>query len=329
MDHVIEVKSLTKRFKDVVAVDALSFNVKQGEAFGLLGPNGAGKTTTLSMLCTILKPTSGTAYVNGYSITDHPPQVRRSIGIVFQEPSIDDRLTGRENLEMHADLYGVPKSEQKKRIDDVLQLVELADKADFLMRTYSGGMRRRLEIARGLIHYPKVLFLDEPTIGLDPQTREHIWTYIAKLRGQQNITIILTTHYMEEADNLCDRIAIIDHGRIVALDNPKKLKASLEGGIISVKTSALQTLSAKLKEIDWVKETVEEGGELKLVVKDVNAALPRVVETAAKAGIRIESMSVHEPTLDDVFLHYTGKEIRSESADEYRGVVAIRRHGIR
>jgi len=329
MDHVIEVRSLTKKFRDLVAVDALNFTVSQGEVFGLLGPNGAGKTTALSMLCTILKPTSGTAYVNGYDITEHASQVRRSIGIVFQEPSIDDRLTGRENLEMHADLYGVPKREQKKRIEEVLQLVELSDKANFLMRTYSGGMRRRLEIARGLIHYPKVLFLDEPTIGLDPQTRGHIWKYIAELSDRENITIILTTHYMEEADSLCDRIAIIDHGKVVALDETNNLKESLEGGVISVRTIEIEKLSAKLKELEWVKESHVEDGEIKLIVKDVNAALPRVVETAANTGIRIESMSVHEPTLDDVFLHYTGKEIRSESADEYRGLVAIRRRAVR
>ena len=329
MSEVIEVKGLAKRFGDVVAVDAIDFSVNQGEVFGLLGPNGAGKTTTISMLCTILKPTSGTANVNGYSITGDPSRVRRSIGIVFQEPSIDDRLTGRENLEMHADLYGVPKRDQEKRIDDVLELVELTDKSDFLMRTYSGGMRRRLEIARGLIHYPKVLFLDEPTIGLDPQTREHIWAYISELGARENITIILTTHYMEEADKLCDRIAIIDYGKIVALDTPEKLKGSLEGGIISVKTTAIPLLSEKLNETGWVKKVSTEENELRLVVKDVNAALPRVVETAAKAGLRIESMSVHEPTLDDVFLHYTGREIRSQSADEYTGLAKIRRQRIR
>ena len=180
-DCMIEVKDLTKKFGTLVALDKLTFSVQPGEVFGLLGPNGAGKTTTLNILCTILKPTSGRAIINGVDVTYHPAQVRRMIGIVFQEPSIDDRLTGRENLEMHANLYGVPSGEQKKRIDEVLELVELKDKADLLMRTYSGGMRRRLEIARGLIHYPKVLFLDEPTIGLDPQTREHIWTYISAL----------------------------------------------------------------------------------------------------------------------------------------------------
>jgi len=329
MSNVIEVKDLTRVFGELVAVDALNFTVGQGEVFGLLGPNGAGKTTTLSMLCTILKPTSGTAIVNGYNITQHPSQVRRSIGIVFQEPSIDDRLTGRENLEMHADLYGVPKGEQKKRIEGLLELVELQERADFLMRTYSGGMRRRLEIARGLIHYPKVLFLDEPTLGLDPQTRGHIWTYISELSKRERITIILTTHYMEEADSLCDRVAIVDYGKIVALDDPSRLKGALEGAIISVKTSATKQLSAKLSKVDWVKESREEDGQLKLVVRDGNAALPRVVEIAASSGIHIDSMSIHEPTLEDVFLNYTGREIRGEVGDEYGGLTAIRRRGIK
>jgi ABC-2 type transport system ATP-binding protein len=267
--------------------------------------------------------------VNGYDITEHPSQVRRSIGIVFQEPSIDDRLTGRENLEMHADLYGVPKREQRKRIENVLELVELHDKADLLMRTYSGGMRRRLEIARGFIHCPKVLFLDEPTLGLDPQTRGHIWTYISELSEREGITIILTTHYMEEADSLCDRVAIIDYGKIVALDEPDRLKEALEGDIISVKTDAMKQLSAKLIGVGWVKESREENGQLKLVVKDGNAALPRVVEIAASSGIHIDSMSIHEPTLEDVFLNYTGREIRGEIGDEYGGIAAIRRHSIK
>jgi ABC-2 type transport system ATP-binding protein len=197
LNNAIETSALTRQFNGLVAVDSLNIAVEQGEVFGLLGPNGAGKTTTISMLCTILKPTSGTALVNGFDIVKQATHVRKSIGIVFQDPSIDDRLTGRENLYMHANLYGVPPSEQKTRIDRVLKLVELEDRADDLMRTYSGGMRRRLEIARGLIHYPKVLFLDEPTIGLDPQTREHIWSYIEELRKAHEITMILTTHYME------------------------------------------------------------------------------------------------------------------------------------
>jgi ABC-2 type transport system ATP-binding protein len=326
---MIEVKNLTRNFGPLVAVNKLNFTVQPGEVFGLLGPNGAGKTTTLSMLCTILKPTSGTAIINGVDVTEHPSQVRRMIGIVFQDPSIDDRLTGRENLEMHANLYGVPSAEAKKRIDEVLDLVELQDKADFLMRTYSGGMRRRLEIARGLIHYPKVLFLDEPTIGLDPQTREHIWTYISALSKRESITMILTTHYMEEADKLCERVAIVDYGKIIALDTPKRLKEELEGDMISVKAESVSELAQKLNQLNLVKDLNEAHGELKLVVKNGGAVMPRIVEVAASLGVHIESMSIHEPTLEDVFLHFTGREIRSEGGEEYHGIAAIKRRKIK
>jgi len=326
---MIEVKDLTKEFGSLVAVDAISFAVERGEVFGLLGPNGAGKTTTLSMLSTILKITSGTATVNGFDVAKHPSQVRRLIGIVFQEPSIDDRLTGRENLEMHANLYAVPGGEKEKRIEEVLKLVELEDRADSLMRTYSGGMRRRLEIARGLIHHPSVLFLDEPTLGLDPQTREHIWNYIMELSKRENITMVLTTHYMEEADKLCDRIAIVDYGKIIALDEPRRLKGGLEGDIITVKTEMVKELSEKLNEMNLVKEMREQEGELKLTVKDGEKFIPRVVEIAASLGIHIESMSIHEPTLEDVFLHYTGREIRAEGGEEYHGMTAIKRRKIR
>jgi len=328
-EYMIQVKGLTRRFGGILAVDKLNFAVQPGEVFGLLGPNGAGKTTTLSMLCTILKPTSGTATVNGIDVTRNPAQVRRMIGIVFQEPSIDDRLTGRENLEMHANLYGVPRTEQKKRIDEVLDLVELSDRADALMRTYSGGMRRRLEIARGLIHYPKVLFLDEPTIGLDPQTREHIWNYISALSKRESITVILTTHYMEEADKLCDRVAIIDYGRIIALDTPQRLKEGLEGDMISVKAQGANILAEKLVQLELVKNPKEADGELTLVVKSGAAMMPRIVEVAERLGLRIESMSIREPTLEDVFLHFTGREIRSEGGEEYHGLAAIKRRGVR
>ncbi len=326
---MIEVKDLTRNFGTLVAVNKLNFAVEEGEVFGLLGPNGAGKTTTLSMLCTILKPTYGTALINGVDLGSHPSHVRKIIGIVFQDPSIDDRLTGRENLEMHANLYGVPSAVSKRRIEEVLDLVELKDKADLLMRTYSGGMRRRLEIARGLIHYPKVLFLDEPTIGLDPQTREHIWTYISALSKREKITIILTTHYMEEADKLCSRVAIIDYGKIIALDQPERLKEGLEGDMISVRTESTKELSEKLKQQDLVKDMKESDGELTLVVKNGAAMMPRIVETAAELGVHIESMSIREPTLEDVFLHFTGREIRSEVGDEYHGLAAIKRRSIK
>ena len=328
-DYVIEVQDLSRKFGSLLAVDKLTFSVQPGEVFGLLGPNGAGKTTTLSMLCTILKPTSGMAFIDGINVAKHPSQVRRMIGIVFQEPSIDDRLTGRENLEMHANLYGVPRTEQKKRIDEVLSLVELEDKADLLMRTYSGGMRRRLEIARGLIHYPKALFLDEPTIGLDPQTREHIWSYILELSKRENITMILTTHYMEEADRLCNRVAIIDYGKIIALGEPRQLKEGLEGDVISVRTRGVRDLADKLTGMGLVKDVKLMDNELKLVVKNGNVIIPRVVEVAAGLGIHIESMSIREPTLEDVFLKFTGREIRSEGNEEYHGLAAIKRRGIR
>ncbi|MHA1603694.1 MAG: ATP-binding cassette domain-containing protein, partial [Candidatus Freyarchaeota archaeon] len=227
--YAVETHNLVKKFGEIVAVDGISIKVKEGEIFGLLGPNGAGKTTTISMLCCMIKPTSGEAYVNGYDILKHPNEVRKSIGIVFQEPAIDDRLTGRENMEIHAMLYNVPRKIMKQRIDEALELVELTDRADHLVRTYSGGMRRRLEIARGLIHRPKVLFLDEPSLGLDPQTRERIWDYIEGMAERENMTIILTTHYMEEADRLCDRVAIIDFGKIKVEGSPSELKNSLGG----------------------------------------------------------------------------------------------------
>ena len=329
-DYMIEVKALTRNFGPLVAVNALTFTVNEGEVFGLLGPNGAGKSTTLSMLCTILKPTSGTAEINGIDVTQHPARVRRIIGIVFQEPSIDDRLTGRENLEMHANLYGVPRDDARRRIDEVLGLVELKDKADLLMRTYSGGMRRRLEIARGLIHYPKVLFLDEPTIGLDPQTREHIWRYISALSKREHITVVLTTHYMEEADELCERVAIIDYGKIIALDTPRRLKDGLEGDRISIKTEGAAALAEKLSELKLVRELKTGRDELRLVTKNGGALMPRIVEIASGLGVRIESMSMTEPTLEDVFLHFTGREIRSEGGgEEFHGLSAIMRRGIR
>ena len=221
---IIEVKNLTKKFNGFTAVDHISFNVEEGEIFGLLGPNGAGKTTTIKMLTTLLRPTEGKATVCGYDILKQRDEVRSSIGIVFQEPALDNRLTGRENLDFHARLYGLDKKTRHKRIEEVLEMVELKDKADVIVRDYSGGMQRRLEIARGLMHYPRVLFLDEPTLGLDAQTRRHIWEYILSLNQREKTTIILTTHYMEEADYLCQRMAIVDFGKIVALDTPANLK---------------------------------------------------------------------------------------------------------
>lgn len=329
MDNAIETNALMRRFNGLIAVDKLDIAVKRQEVFGLLGPNGAGKTTTISMLCTILKPSSGTARVNGFDIVRQATQVRKSIGIVFQDPSVDDRLTGRENLYMHANLYGVPQSEQKTRIERVLKLVELEDRADSILRTYSGGMRRRLEIARGLIHYPKVLFLDEPTIGLDPQTREHIWTYIQELRKTNEITIVLTTHYMEEADRLCDRIAIMDYGKIVASDTPSRLKETLGGDVVTVRTKDTSLLVPVLTKKMTIQKSNVQGNKLELSVRNGKALLPRIVEIASQNSIYLDSVTLREPNLDDVFLHYTGRAIRAESGDELHGLSAVRRRAIK
>jgi ABC-2 type transport system ATP-binding protein len=329
MTSAIETFKLTKKFNGLTAVDQLDINVESGEIFALLGPNGAGKTTTISMLCTILKPTSGTAKVNGYDIVKESMQVRKSIGIVFQDPSIDDRLTGRENLFMHANLYGVPASEQEKRINNVLKLVELEDRADELMRVYSGGMRRRLELARGLIHYPKVLFLDEPTLGLDPQTRDHVWKYIRELKETHDITVVLTTHYMEEADRLSDRIAIMDYGKIIALDTPSKLKETLEGDRVIIKANSPDAVASLVTEKMGLMHTHIVNGTVEVTVKNGKTMLPRIVDAATQNKIFIESISLREPNLEDVFLHYTGRTIRADNTREPHGISAIKRRRIR
>jgi ABC-2 type transport system ATP-binding protein len=329
MPHAIETLQLTKAYGSFKAVDQLSITVENGEIFGLLGPNGAGKTTVISMLSTILRPTSGTAIVNGFDIVKEANKVRKSIGIVFQEPSIDDRLTGRENLYMHANLYGVPASEQRERINRILKLIELEDRADDLLRTYSGGMRRRLELGRGLIHYPKVLFLDEPTLGLDPQTRDHIWKYIKDLKEAHDITVVLTTHYMDEADRLSDRIAIMDHGKIVILDSPQKLKETLEGDVIVVEANNLDLLSDLIgKELGFTQNTIVSGA-LEITVRNGKAVMPRIMELASQNSIYVESLLLREPNLEDVFLHYTGRTIREDTSKELHGAAAARRRAIR
>ena len=329
MPSLIETHQLTKSYNSFKAVDNLNIEVESGEIFGLLGPNGAGKTTTISMLCTILKPTSGKATVNGFDIVKEANKVRKSIGIVFQDPSIDDRLTGRENLFMHANLYGVPASEQKDRINRILKLIELEDRADDLLRTYSGGMRRRLELGRGLIHYPKVLFLDEPTVGLDPQTRDHIWKYIKELKEAHDITVVLTTHYMDEADRLSDRIAIMDHGKIVVLDTPSKLKETLEGDVVVVKANNNDALSELVsKWLGFNQNKVVEGA-LEITVRNGKTVMPRIMELASQNNIYVESLLLREPNLEDVFLHYTGRTIRQDTGKELHGAAAARRRAIR
>ncbi len=330
MNNAIVTNKLTKAYgSSFKAVDSLDITVEGGEIFGLLGPNGAGKTTTVSMLCTILKPTSGTATVNGFDIVREPGKVRKSIGIVFQDPSIDDRLTGRENLSMHANLFGVPTSEQRERINRILKLVQLEDRADDLLRTYSGGMRRRLELGRGLLHNPKVLFLDEPTVGLDPQTRDHIWKYIRELKEAHDITVVLTTHYMDEADRLSDRIAIMDHGKIVVLDTPSNLKETLEGDVITVRANNIEALLELVtKWLGFTKTRVVEGA-LEITVPSGKAAMPRIIEIATQNNLYVESLVCREPNLEDVFLHYTGRSIRQDNTKELHGFAAVQRRSIR
>jgi ABC-2 type transport system ATP-binding protein len=314
--YSITVEKLTKRFGNFTAVDNVSFKVKEGEIFGLLGPNGAGKTTTISILSTIMSLTSGKAEIYGKDVMHQKDDVRKLIGIVFQDPSLDDELTGRENLDFHARLYGVKGKEKKESIDRVLELVELSDKANKQIKTYSGGMKRRLEIARGFIHNPKVLFLDEPTIGLDPQTRRKIWNYIMQLNEREKITIILTTHYMEEADELCNRIAIIDHGKIIKLDTSEKLKDSLGGDIIRIGTDRPERLAAIIKKRKIARSVKWHGSDLDIAAKDGGKMLPKVIEIAKDAGIGVDYATVKRPTLEDVFISLTGKEIRDQSASD-------------
>lgn len=318
-ENVIEVRDLTKVFtKTITAVDHINFEVEQGEIYGFLGPNGAGKTTTISMLATIVKPTEGNATICGHDIIKEPDTVRRCIGIVFQDPSLDDRLTGRENLDFHARLYRIQRDLRKKRITDVLELVNLTEHADRLVETYSGGMKRRLEIARGLMHYPHVLFLDEPTIGLDPQSRRAIWSHIERLNKEEDITIMLSTHYMEEADHLCDRIAIIDHGQIVACNNPKALKDELGGDVILLRPvdgTLMEHLLGPFQGLEWIRKISPTDGIFNLVVDQGEKRIPQVLEIAKNAGVEIASVGLNKPTLDDVFLHFTGRRIREERGE--------------
>jgi ABC-2 type transport system ATP-binding protein len=313
--YAIETFALTKRYGKILALDQLNLKIEPGEVFGLLGPNGAGKTTAISMLCTVNSPTSGTALVNGYDIRKQAGKVRRSIGIVFQDPSIDDRLTGRENMMLHATLYDIGAQAAKKRIAELLDLVGLTDRADSLMKTYSGGMRRRLELARGLLHSPRVLFLDEPTLGLDPQTRQHLWSHIEELARQSNITVILTTHYMEEAERLCSRVGIIDSGRIKVVDTPANLIGALKGEVVTVVTGRPAEFLARIKELDFAHHAEATDSTVRLHLSDAEKKVPMIVELASESRIELKSVSIHKPTLNDVFLYYTGKEIRSEEAE--------------
>lgn len=310
-NNIIEVNMLEKSFGRIKAVDGVTFNVGRGEVFGFLGPNGAGKTTTINVLCTLMKPTSGKASVNGFDVLKDKHKVRESIGLVFQEQSLDERLTAIENLEFHAAIYNVPKGERDGRIIEVLNMVELTERAKDRVETFSGGMKRRLEIARGLLHFPDVLFLDEPTIGLDPHTRNYIWEYIGDLKRREDISIFLTTHYMDEAEH-CDRIAIIDYGKIIALDTPEGLKNMVGGDVIRIKTED-DKIAAKEIMRDYQIKPFDEGEVLCFEVEKGEEFMPRLIRGLS---VRIDAINLHRPTLDDVFLKLTGREIRSEGAEE-------------
>jgi ABC-2 type transport system ATP-binding protein len=305
----VVVRGLKKSYGEVEAVRGVSFEVAPGETFGFLGPNGAGKSTTISMLCTLANPTGGSALVAGFDVVAARSEVRRRIGLVFQDTTLDDYLTAEENLRLHAELYGVPRSIVADRLRQVMDMVGLWERRGSLVRTYSGGMKRRLEIARGLLHSPRVLFLDEPTVGLDPQTRSHIWGYINELRRSEDITIFLTTHYMDEAEN-CDRIAIIDDGRIVVIDTPAALKAGVSEDRISITTSDRRGAIARLRERMGIEAKVSEDA-VTFHVADGEQFVPRLF---AELDVPINSVSVTRPTLDDVFMTYTGRTIRDAEA---------------
>ena len=306
---VITAQGLVKKYGPIEAVKGIDLEVNAGEIFGFLGPNGAGKSTTIGILCTLLRPTAGSAAVAGLDVDRHPADVRARIGLVFQDPSLDQQLTARENLEFHAFIYSVPADERSSRIDEVLAMVELTDRADSIVQTFSGGMRRRLEIARGMLHTPEVLFLDEPTIGLDPQTRRHIWSYLRRLRDERGVTLFMTTHYMDEAEE-CDRIAIIDGGKIVALGTPDELKALVGGDVVTITTSDNGLALKEIRDLFGIEPTPDDG-TLRVEVPDGAAFVPRLVR---ETSVEVRSVAFRRPSLDDVFLKLTGHAIRAEGA---------------
>ena len=316
MLYSIELKSLTKSFGDVIAVNDISLSVKNGEIFGFLGPNGAGKSTTIMILTTLLKSTSGQALISGFDVMTNAKQVRENIGYVQQETTVDEYLTGRENLLLQAKLNHIPKNEINKRIDEILELIELSDKQDETVVTYSGGMRKRLDIAGGLLHRPKVLFLDEPTVGLDIQTRRKIWQYIKKIHEEFEMTIFLTTHYMEEADQLCDRIGIIDDGKIQVIDTPENMKKAMGNEVISIVLEGENhdSFLSELKKIEFVTKINEDGSKLTLFASNGTEVIPKIFQISSELEIKITSISLTTPTLDDVFISYTGHEIRDDDS---------------
>lgn len=320
MAAIIEVKDLVKVFDGKIrAVDGITFDVQEGEIFGFLGPNGAGKSTTINMLVTLHRPTSGSAKVMGLDVVKDAKKVRQVIGLVPQDLTVDDDLSGRENMLLQADLYNVEKKEAIDRINELLKLVNLEDAADRMVKTYSGGMRKRLELAEGLIHRPKVLFLDEPTLGLDIQTRSVMWEHIRRLKQEHNMTVFMTTHYLEEADSLCDRIGIIDRGRIMALDSPATLKRSLGGDVIQMSIDDGKDYTAAIQKLPGVVEIKREGSEYRVKVLKGDTAMPTVLKAIIEAGGTVNSVTLVRPNMDQVFLEYTGRSLRdaeqAESSD--------------
>ena len=312
--YSVETRSLSKTFGTVNAVNDISFAVESGEIFGFLGPNGAGKSTTIMILTTLLKPTSGQALVSGFDVMTQAKQVRQSIGYVQQESTVDEYLSGRENLLLQARLNHIPKDQINKRIDEILELIELSDKQNDSVVTYSGGMRKRLDIAGGLLHHPKVLFLDEPTVGLDIQTRRKIWEYIKKIHKEFEMTIFLTTHYMEEADQLCDRIGIIDHGQIQIIDTPENMKNAMGNEVISLKFESQNSdnFLSQLHQIEFIKKINKDNDKLTIFTSNGTEVIPEIFKISSALEIKIISISLTQPTLDDVFISYTGHEMRDD-----------------
>ena len=308
---MIIVKNLVKKYGDFYALNGLSFEVNENEIFGLLGPNGAGKTTLIHILATLLKPTTGGAVVNGYDVLHNATKVRKSIGVVFQAPSSDDILTGYENLKIHALLYGIPRGTREKRISEVLKLVGLEGRKNDQVKKYSGGMRRRLEIARGLLHHPKVLFLDEPTLGLDPQSRESMWTYIKEIVTEEKVTIILTTHYMEEADLLCDRIGFISNGKIIALNSPTNLKQEMGGDIVKINFIGDIPSTETFTRFDFVHKVELEKNTAIVYMDEVNSNMHSLIKDLK--GVR--TIDYKKPTLNDVFLRLSGDYLSGDSPE--------------
>jgi ABC-2 type transport system ATP-binding protein len=316
-EQIVKVEGLTKVFGPLKAVDGVSFEIEEGEIFGFLGPNGAGKTTTINMLTTLLRASGGTAIVNGLDIHKHPNEVRRVVGVVPQEYTADEDLTGLQNILLCADLYGIPRSNSKPHAMELLRLVELEDAADRKVSTYSGGMRRRLELACGLINYPKLLFLDEPTLGLDVQTRTAVWKYIKMLKEEYRMTLFLTTHYLEEADSLCDRIAIIDHGHIVRIGSPTELKASIGGDVIVVGVAeSAPDISLDIGKIPLVKEVKKSDHEYRIKSEVGEETSIQVIDLIRSKGLHVTKISLTKPTLDEAYLEFTGSTIREEESNK-------------